>query len=195
MDAHVKLFDGIAPWYSLFFSLQRRMFRSAVARNARRAGMVPGDTVLDIGCGTGALVSVLSEAGFKAEGVDAAPNMVASARGAGVECSIADIGGGLGHEDQSFDFVVASFVAHGLQRPMREKLYAEAKRIARKAAIFHDYRGRQGFFMELIERMEGGDYLGFIASAEEELSAYFGDLEIIDIPPSTAWYVCRTEQR
>jgi SAM-dependent methyltransferase len=195
MDSHVELFNRIAPWYRWFYGMQRHNFRTAIAENALRAEMASGDTILDIGCGTGALVSVLTEAGFKAEGVDAAPRMVASARGAGLNCVLGDIGEGLAYADQSFDFVFSSFVAHGLQRPMREKLYAEAKRIARKAAIFHDYRGRQGMFMELVERMEGGDYFGFVASAEAELEAYFGNLEIIDIPPSTAWYVCRTGPR
>ena len=195
MDSHVRLFNSITPYYRRFYRMQRRIFSSAVSENARKAGMEPGASVLDIGCGTGALVSVLSEAGYRAEGLDAAPNMVTSARRDGLNCALADIGEGLPQADGSFDFVISSFVAHGLQRPMRKKLYKEAGRIARKAVIIHDYRGRQGFFTELIERMEKGDYFGFIASAEEDLSAFFGNLEILDIPPSTAWYLCRTGTR
>ena len=143
MDPHIRLFDRIAPAYRLFFGHQRRMFKAVMAEGVHKVGAESGDSFLDIGCGTGALVSVLSEAGFKAEGVDAAPNMVAATRGAGWKCELGDIGIGLPHADKSFDFVISSFVAHGMLPPLRAKLYREGRRLARKAVIIHDYHGRQ----------------------------------------------------
>ena len=192
-DSHVRLFHRIAPGYSLFFSSQQKMFRSVIAGHAKNAGAEPGDSFLDVGCGTGALVSVLQEAGFRAEGLDAAPNMVRVARRGGWNCVRGDVAVGLRYPDLSFDFVIASFVAHGLQPSLRMKLYTEARRIARKAVIIHDYRGRQSFFTELVEHLERGNYFGFVDSGEAQMREAFGNLDIVDIAGSKAWYIGRAE--
>lgn len=192
MDPHVRLFDRIASGYRLFYGYQRRMFKPLIEENAPRVGAERGNTFLDIGSGTGALVSVLSEAGFNAEGVDAAPKMVAAARRAGWKCELGDIGKGLPYKDGSFDFVISSFVAHGLVGELREKLYSEGRRIARKAVIIHDYHGKQPFTTELIERLEGGDFFRFVDTGEAELAEAFGNLEIIDVTRTSAWYVGRS---
>lgn len=192
MDTHVRLFNRIAPAYRLFYGYQRRMFKAVLAEGIPKIGAKSGDSFLDIGCGTGALVSVLSEAGFTAEGVDAAPNMVAVARSAGWKCELGDIEAGFRYADKSFDFVISSFVAHGLLPPLRANLYREAGRLARKAVIIHDYYGRQRLTTELIERLEGGDYFRFIESGVSEMAEAFENLEIIEIAPSSAWYVGRS---
>ncbi|MFA6504537.1 MAG: class I SAM-dependent methyltransferase [Treponemataceae bacterium] len=191
MDSHIRLFNFIAQAYRKFYGMQRRMFQPIVAANAKKIGADQGDSFLDVGCGTGALVSVLSEAGFKAEGVDAAPKMVAAARKAGWKCELGDIRNGLPYPDGSFDFVISSYVAHGINSAFRETLFREARRIARKAVIIHDYRGRQSWTTELIERLEGGDYFAFVNFAEKEMANFFGSLEIIDVAPANAWYVGR----
>jgi SAM-dependent methyltransferase len=177
--------------YSIFFRSQQKAFRVVIAEQAGKAGAERGDSFLDVGCGTGALVSVLQEAGFQAEGLDAAPNMVRAARRAGAKCVQGDIADGLSYPDLSFDFVIASFVAHGLRPSLRMALYKEARRIARKAVIIHDYRGRQSFFTELVERLERGDYFGFVDSAEAQMREAFRKLVIVDIGRSKAWYIGR----
>lgn len=192
MDEHVRLFDRIVPAYRLFYGYQRRMFKTVIKDNIERIGAAEGDSFLDIGSGTGALLSALSEAGFNAEGVDAAPKMVAAVRRAGWRCTLGNIADGLPYADGSFDFVISSFVAHGLVGGLRGKLYREAARIARKAVIIHDYRGNQPFTTELIERLEDGDFFAFVASGEKEMREAFSQLEVIDLPPSSAWYVARS---
>jgi SAM-dependent methyltransferase len=191
MDPHVRLFHFIATGYYRFFRLQQKMFRSVIAEQAGKVGAELGDSFLDVGCGTGALIAVLEEAGFRAEGLDAAPNMVRIAQGAGCNCLLGDIAAGLPYLDASFDFVIASFVAHGLQPALRAELYAEARRIARKAVIIHDYRGRQSCMTGLIERLEGGDFFGFVSSGEAHMREAFDHLDIIDIGRSKAWYIGR----
>jgi ubiquinone/menaquinone biosynthesis C-methylase UbiE len=169
------------------------MFRSVVAMQAKHAGAEPGDSFLDVGCGTGALVSVLQEAGFRVQGIDAAPNMVRVARRAGSNCVQGEIAAGLSTPDRSFDFVIASFVAHGLPPGLRMQLYREARRIARKAVIIHDYHGRQSLFTEMVERLEGGDYFGFIDSGEQQMREAFRNLDVVDVGGSKAWYIGRAE--
>jgi SAM-dependent methyltransferase len=191
MNSHVRLFHVIAPGYYRFFRWQQKMFRSIIAEQASKAGAERGDSFLDVGCGTGALIAVLGEAGFRAEGVDAAPNMVRIAQGAGVNCVLGDIAGGLPYRNASFDFVITSFVAHGLGPSLRTELYKEARRIARKAVIIHDYRGRQSCVTGLIERLEGGEFFGFVSSGEAHMRETFDDLDIIDIGQMKAWYIGR----
>jgi SAM-dependent methyltransferase len=192
MDAHVRLFDSIAPAYRLFYGAQRRRFREILALHLDKLGAAPGDSFLDIGCGTGALVAELSAAGFRAEGVDAAPGMVAAARRSGADCRLGDVAAGLAYPNAAFDYVISSFVAHGLEPAPRARLYAEARRLARKAVVIHDYYGPQPWHSKLIERIEGGGFFGFIAAGEAELAAAFDSLEILAILPGSAWYVGRT---
>jgi SAM-dependent methyltransferase len=191
MNPHIRLFHRIAPIYNRFGAMQRRMFAPAVAEHRDAIGAEPGDSFLDVGCGTGVLLAVLREAGFRAEGVDAAPNMVREGQKAGQTCALGDIGAGLPFPDSSFDFVISSFVAHGLDAGLRRGLYREAGRIARKAVIIHDYRGRQGPLTEIVEWFEGGDFFNFAESAEAEMREAFGELEVIDLARSKAWYVGR----
>jgi len=167
------------------------MFRRIVTEHARTAGAKVGDSFLDVGCGTGALLSVLEENGYRAEGLDAAPNMVQIAQEAGVKCQLGDIAAGLPYSDGSFDFVIATFVAHGLPPSLRSRLYEEAGRVARKAVIVHDYYGRQSFLTEMIERLEGGDFFRFVDTGQGQMREIFDELDVIDVGGGKAWYVGR----
>ena len=191
MNQHVRLFNHIASIYCRFHAMQHRMFAPAVAAQRTAIGAAPGDSFLDVGCGTGVLLAVLREAGFRAEGVDAAPGMVRESVRSGQTCTLGDIESGLPFPDSSFDFVISSFVAHGLDTTLRDRLYQEAARIARKAVVIHDYHSRQGLLTEIVEWFEGGDYFNFVESAETEMREAFGELEVIDVGGSKAWYVGR----
>ena len=74
------MFDEIAPRYDLLnrlltFRLDTRWRRRAVAE----LGLAPGETVIDVACGTGDLCNELEAAGLWAIGVDFSAGMLAEA--------------------------------------------------------------------------------------------------------------------
>ena len=76
---HIRLFDWIAPVYSWFFTYQVGQFQQMIAENPDIVPPAPS-RILDIGCGTGALVFVLSEQDHEVTGLDASRRMIAIAR-------------------------------------------------------------------------------------------------------------------
>lgn len=75
----------------------------------------PGERILDLGCGDGALTRRIAEAGAEVTGVDASPDMVASAREAGLNASVADA-----HDldlDGPFDAVFSNAAMHWMTKP------------------------------------------------------------------------------
>ena len=84
---------------------------AGVARPAQHAlltaaGIGPGSRVLDVGCGSGEFLALLSEAGAEATGVDPAAGMRALARARGFDVRRADAAH-LPFDDGSFDVVTA----------------------------------------------------------------------------------------
>jgi ubiquinone/menaquinone biosynthesis C-methylase UbiE len=77
-----------------------------------RANVCPGDRVLDLGCGDGALTGVLADAAGTVVGVDVAEAALrrARARHPALTFALAPIDGALPFDDGSFDVVWASEV-------------------------------------------------------------------------------------
>ena len=74
------LFTTIAPVYGLFFNYQKRRYRNLL-REVQVSLDLPSPTqILDVGCGTGALASVLYELGHQVTGIDASWKMIDIAR-------------------------------------------------------------------------------------------------------------------
>ena len=75
----------------------------------------PGERILDLGCGDGALTRALIDAGADVVGVDGSPDMVAAARAAGIDAHVVD-----GHAlafDREFDAVFSNAALHWMTRP------------------------------------------------------------------------------
>jgi len=78
---------------------------------------LPGERILDLGCGDGALTRRIAEAGAEVVGVDASAEQVAAARALGLDARVAD-----GHAlafDGEFDAILTNAALHWMKRPDR----------------------------------------------------------------------------
>jgi ubiquinone/menaquinone biosynthesis C-methylase UbiE len=197
----MRLFNAIAPIYGLFYPKQKRRYKSVVEAASKTLDLSRYESVIDIGCGTGALCSVLSAMGLSVTGVDPAKNMLKYAKrhpeNHGVRFLSANVLDPLPFADQTFDLSIASYVAHGLQQNERQRMYAELCRITKSKVIIYDYNEKRSLMTSLIEWLERGDYFRFILSAETEMkacftqgNACFSEVTVLDVDARAAWYVC-----
>lgn len=195
------LFNNIAPIYALFYQRQKKYFMTIFERISKIVDFTAYGSVIDIGCGTGALCSVLNSKGLSVTGIDTASKMLNYAKkqkdNDGIKFILADVLRGLPFEDKTFDVSIASYVAHGLQKSDRKKMYMEMARITKCKVIIHDYNQRRSFVTTIIEWLERGDYFNFIKNAENEMKECiadmkecFSDVIVFDVDVRAAWYIC-----
>jgi ubiquinone/menaquinone biosynthesis C-methylase UbiE len=112
---------------------RRRVF----TRLAAQSGALPGDRVLDVGCGSGHLTRVLAETvapGGTARGVDPSTEAITHARHLTrqANCTFTDgIAEALDMPDGSYDVVVSSLMIHHLPEPLRPRAIGEMFRVLR----------------------------------------------------------------
>jgi len=119
-------------WLSTFG--RERAFREAMLRLAH---IKMGESVLDVGCGTGSLaIAAKRQVGTNGDvyGVDASEEMIAraekKARKAGVEVAFKKgFAQSLPFADAQFDVVLTTVMLHHLPRKARQELAAEMRRI------------------------------------------------------------------
>lgn len=114
-------------------------------RDLISANIEPGSTVVDIGCGTGALVFELAEKCASVAGVELSLKMVEHAKRHQTltgKTHISFVHGNAGHLPQfqnlRFDYATISMALHEMPRDVRVQVLREAKRIA-KTIIIADY--------------------------------------------------------
>ncbi len=190
------LFNFIAPIYALFFTYQKRRYAKTLAA---MQSFLKYETALDVGCGTGALCSALSERGLSVTGVDPAARMldIARRKNEAITFIQADATKTLPFSDKEFDLVLASYVAHGMREEMRKSLYRQMSRVAKHYVVIHDYNANRSVLTSLIEYLEGGDYFYFIKHARRELQECkaeldrcFSQVEVIQVGKRANWYIC-----
>lgn len=197
-----SLFNLIAPIYGLFYKSQKNRFSEIIDSVKSEMDLSSFDTIIDVGCGTGALCSILNEKGMVVTGIDPAKKMLEIAMGKpenkGIEFLEANVLEGLPFNDKNFDVAISSYVAHGLKAEERKRMYAEMSRIARKYVIIYDYNDERSLLTSIIEWMEGGDYFYFIKNAEPEMKDYFSEMKscipnvrVINVDVRANWYICK----
>jgi ubiquinone/menaquinone biosynthesis C-methylase UbiE len=113
-----------------------RAFRRTLAALARLA---PGESVLDIGCGTGSLaIEVKRQVGPTGTviGIDASPEMIARAHSKAVRARVDvtfhhAVAEALPFPDVQFDVVLSTLMLHHLSRPLRQRCAQEIRRVLR----------------------------------------------------------------
>ena len=134
-----------ARWYDvvtfiLTLGREKRMRRETV----ERAGVVPGQSVLDVGCGTGSLTLAAKTAAGptgNVHGIDPAPEMIdisrkKAARGhVDIEFQVGVIED-LPFPDATFDVVLSSLMLHHLPDDLKRKGFAEIARVLKPGGRF-----------------------------------------------------------
>lgn len=125
-------------WMTLFTLGNEAKFRRRIVE---AAGLMPGERVLDVGCGTGTLALLAAErvgAEGRVVGIDPSVEMIAKARekavarvnqgAAAVSFEVAAIGS-LPFEDASFDVVLSSLMFHHLPAEEQQSGLREVRRV------------------------------------------------------------------
>ncbi len=194
-DSSSRLFDRIAPIYGRTFGYQYKNYLEIYQRQPVKEILADHRSILDVGCGTGAMASALRDRGYHVTGVDASLGMLRQAKNLispnTASCVLSDVNSGLPFFAKGFDICLASYVAHGLKPRQRLALYAEMRRLAGKLVIIHDYNDKRSLITSIAEWSEGGDYFNFIKVVQGELRDFFGNLQVIPVEPRAALYICR----
>jgi ubiquinone/menaquinone biosynthesis C-methylase UbiE len=158
-----------ARWYDLLVAAltlgRERALRERLVELARLA---PGETVLDVGCGTGSLAlaakRVVGGSGA-VTGVDASPEMIEIAAGkaahGGTDVAFQTAAAErLPFPDASFDVVLATLMLHHLPAPVRREFVREAQRVLKPggrmlAVDFSAPSARKGGLIARVHRHGG----------------------------------------
>lgn len=94
----------------------------------------PGETVLDLGCGEGELLRLLTARGIRCWGVERDPGLVLAAVENGVNVIQSDLEAGLaGFEDNAFDHVVLSRTLQTVRHT--QQILAEMLRVGHEVVV------------------------------------------------------------
>lgn len=194
----VFLFNSISYIYGLFYKIQKKRFKDVIEIVKKELDIREFKTILDVGCGTGALCSVLNDMGLKVTGVDPAEKMLNIARekpeNKTVSFAKANILERLPFEDKLFEASIASYVAHGMGQEERKLMYAEMSRVTKSKVIIYDYNERRSLPTTIIEWLEGGDYFNFVKNAESEMRECFSDVKTVYVGVRATWYICTPKE-
>lgn len=133
---------------ALSFAPLTRFFDPLVALTARertlkgrvleRAALQPGESALDLGCGTGtlAIAALTEQPGARLTGLDADPEVLDRARrkadAAGIELALDEgFSTELPYEDERFDVVLSTLFFHHLKDEDKRRTATEIRRVLR----------------------------------------------------------------
>ena len=152
--------DWLLPLYDPFVKL----FGGDRARRELidQAGIRSGDHVLEIGCGTGTLVTVIKRLhpDVTVVGLDPDPKALARARRKAQRAAVSiQFDRGFSHElpypDESFDRVFSSFMFHHLDSEVKLKTLSEVRRVLKPGGFLHllDFGGPKSSSNRFLARL------------------------------------------
>lgn len=189
-NKNVLLFNLIAPIYVMAYNKQKKKYK----KELKQLDIDFMHTkIIDVGCGTGALCSVLKDIGAEPIGIDSANNMIklAKKKDSRIRFITANISEIIPFDDTKFDIGIASYVAHGFKKDERIHMYNELKRVSKDYVIIYDYDSKGNLLNMIIETLERSDYKNFIKNAKEEMESVFNSVSIIKAKKNKAWYICK----
>ena len=159
--------DWLLPFYDPFVKLLggERVQRALI----EQAGIRSGQHVLEIGCGTGTVTTLVKRLHSDAEvvGLDPDPKALTRARDKAAKAGLSiqydrGFAGSLPYPDASFDRVLSTFMFHHLPADEKEKTLREARRVLKPGGEFHmlDFEGSED---------KGHGFLGHLLHGREEL--------------------------
>jgi len=204
---HTPATEGaIIRWAGIYDLFVNRIFGGLSHRTRvgalQHAGLKPGSTILDFGCGAGDLA-------FEAEqmtggagqiiGIDPSPEMVKVARqkaarkGSKAAFQIEAVEN-MTFPDGKFDVVISSFVLHHLPGGLQEKAFKEIKRVLKPGGLFFaiDMKPTRTFANRIHAHLQGGSGEP-VSSLQQAASALgtigFSGVEVGDTPSKSVGYV------
>lgn len=136
-------------------------------------GPLDGQSILDIGCGRGALARALTARGVRVHGIDPGPEAIAAARAAVPEATFTEAGAeALPFADGSFDAAVFLNSLHHVPAALMSAALGEAFRVSRGPVLVVEPLA-EGSYFEALRPVE--DETAIRARAQEAISACLAD--------------------
>jgi SAM-dependent methyltransferase len=156
-------FDLAAVAYPLVEWHLAPRYRDALGR----LDLPPRLTVLDTATGSGILAAAFADRGHVVTGLDLSERMLRRARKRfpAIDFRAFDLVDLPGIAANSYGIVSCGYLLHGLSVEFRGYVLENMARIAQRHVLVFDYEGDGGLLVRLIERAEGPNYPGFIASS------------------------------
>jgi SAM-dependent methyltransferase len=125
-----------------FYKTVPRVARSEEADIlARFASIKPGEKVLEVGCGTGRIVSAIRRITHRAVGVDVLWEALSETRRAGTPVALVD-GFTLPFRNATFDCVICNEVIHNMHPDLGEAFLQELLRVSKERILLGAIRNR-----------------------------------------------------
>ncbi|HSQ35051.1 MAG TPA: class I SAM-dependent methyltransferase [Candidatus Binatia bacterium] len=126
-------------------------------------------TVLDVATGSGILAAAFAGRGHEVSGLDLSERMLQRARKRfpAIDFRTFDLVDLPQIASGSYDIVSCGYLLHGLSAGFRETILKNMARIAGRYVLVFDYCCNGGWFVRLIEWIEGPNYPQFIAARRE----------------------------